>query len=395
MPRRSPPWPPMTSPPYSSTGRHCIASRVRWPPACRTSAECSSTSMDGDAAAVWTTATTATELLKRVKALPGFGEQKARIFVALLGKQLGSAPEGVGAGCRAIRRAGIARCRWPTSTARSRLSRFAHKRPMKTAAKAAAPVRQGVTDAPRRTMPERPASSKLASGASISALPIRPDLEAFVDACIAGGVDVVQLRDKRLEARPLLERPRCRDVCGSTACLSSQRPPRPSPRCATRTACTSARTTHPGSSARRIVGADRIVGLSTHALAPSSTQVWRSRSTTLGRPCRRDPDQARATGTAIAYVDRRRALDEAGVPMFVTGDVVTATIGASRGRSPSLRGGEMAHRVRRPKGAAGSLRDACVGHSSVLTREPGPARARGAPKRPSAAAGRPADRAVC
>lgn len=48
----------------------------------------------GDAAAVWTTAKTGEELLQRVKALPGFGEQKARIFVALLGKQLGVRPKG-------------------------------------------------------------------------------------------------------------------------------------------------------------------------------------------------------------------------------------------------------------------------------------------------------------
>ena len=48
----------------------------------------------GDAAAVWTTATSGEELFKRVKALPGFGEHKARIFVALLGKQLGVRPQG-------------------------------------------------------------------------------------------------------------------------------------------------------------------------------------------------------------------------------------------------------------------------------------------------------------
>ena len=48
----------------------------------------------GDAAALWSTATSGAELLKRVAALPGFGEQKARIFVALLGKQLGVQPPG-------------------------------------------------------------------------------------------------------------------------------------------------------------------------------------------------------------------------------------------------------------------------------------------------------------
>ena len=49
---------------------------------------------DGDAAAVWTTAGSGQELLKRLKALPGFGEHKARIFVALLGKQLAVRPRG-------------------------------------------------------------------------------------------------------------------------------------------------------------------------------------------------------------------------------------------------------------------------------------------------------------
>src|SRR4051794_24717926 len=38
--------------------------------------------------------------------------------------------------------------------------------------------------------------------------PDRPDLERFVAACIRGGVDVVQLREKGLDARPLLERAR-------------------------------------------------------------------------------------------------------------------------------------------------------------------------------------------
>ncbi len=49
---------------------------------------------DGEAEQVWTTARTGAELLKRVAALPGFGAQKAQIFVALLGKQLGVQPRG-------------------------------------------------------------------------------------------------------------------------------------------------------------------------------------------------------------------------------------------------------------------------------------------------------------
>jgi uncharacterized HhH-GPD family protein len=49
---------------------------------------------DGDAARLWETAGSGAELLKRVAALPGFGAQKAQIFVALLGKQLGVRPKG-------------------------------------------------------------------------------------------------------------------------------------------------------------------------------------------------------------------------------------------------------------------------------------------------------------
>ena len=51
-------------------------------------------SYGGDAEAIWTSAADGKELLANVKALPGFGEQKARIFIALLGKQLGVRPPG-------------------------------------------------------------------------------------------------------------------------------------------------------------------------------------------------------------------------------------------------------------------------------------------------------------
>lgn len=48
----------------------------------------------GNAAAVWATAASGDELLGRLKAVPGFGEQKARIFLALLAKRLGVRPSG-------------------------------------------------------------------------------------------------------------------------------------------------------------------------------------------------------------------------------------------------------------------------------------------------------------
>ncbi|MCT1395959.1 Fe-S cluster assembly protein HesB [Microbacterium sp. p3-SID338] len=62
---------------------------------------------DGDAASLWTRPSTGSspstgsgtqpsgaEVLRRLKALPGFGEQKAKIFLALLGKQYGFTGEG-------------------------------------------------------------------------------------------------------------------------------------------------------------------------------------------------------------------------------------------------------------------------------------------------------------
>jgi uncharacterized HhH-GPD family protein len=50
---------------------------------------------DGDAAGLWTAGDPdGAELLRRLKGLPGFGEQKAQIFLALLGKQYAVTPKG-------------------------------------------------------------------------------------------------------------------------------------------------------------------------------------------------------------------------------------------------------------------------------------------------------------
>jgi uncharacterized HhH-GPD family protein len=48
----------------------------------------------GRAERVWTSAKTGDDLFRNIKALPGFGEMKARIFLALLAKQLGIQPPG-------------------------------------------------------------------------------------------------------------------------------------------------------------------------------------------------------------------------------------------------------------------------------------------------------------
>ncbi|GAA1605935.1 HhH-GPD-type base excision DNA repair protein [Actinoplanes couchii] len=49
---------------------------------------------DGDAAGLWRDVPTGAELYRRIFALPGFGKQKAQIFVALLGKLYDVRPDG-------------------------------------------------------------------------------------------------------------------------------------------------------------------------------------------------------------------------------------------------------------------------------------------------------------
>jgi uncharacterized HhH-GPD family protein len=92
---------------------------------------------DGDAEAVWKDAATGRELLKRLAELPGFGKQKAQIFLALLGKQLGVQPTGwrEAAGSYGEPKSfrSVADITGPESLAKVR----AHKQEMKAAAKAA------------------------------------------------------------------------------------------------------------------------------------------------------------------------------------------------------------------------------------------------------------------
>lgn len=49
---------------------------------------------DGDVTRLWTEAKDGADLLKRLKEVPGYGEQTAKIMVALLAKQMGVRPKG-------------------------------------------------------------------------------------------------------------------------------------------------------------------------------------------------------------------------------------------------------------------------------------------------------------
>ncbi|MEU3890644.1 HhH-GPD-type base excision DNA repair protein [Streptomyces sp. NPDC029041] len=92
---------------------------------------------DGDAEAVWKDVGTGKDLLKRLAELPGFGKQKAQIFLALLGKQLGVRPTGwreaAGSYGEPDSFRSVADITGPESLVKVR----AHKQEMKAAAKAA------------------------------------------------------------------------------------------------------------------------------------------------------------------------------------------------------------------------------------------------------------------
>ena len=49
---------------------------------------------DGDAGTVWRNVRSGDELYRRLRELPGYGEEKAKIFLAILAKRLGKAPAG-------------------------------------------------------------------------------------------------------------------------------------------------------------------------------------------------------------------------------------------------------------------------------------------------------------
>ena len=49
---------------------------------------------DGDAGAIWRNVRSADEVYRRLRELPGYGEEKTKIFMAILAKRLGRKPKG-------------------------------------------------------------------------------------------------------------------------------------------------------------------------------------------------------------------------------------------------------------------------------------------------------------
>jgi len=156
--------------------------------------------------------------------------------------------------------------------------------------------------------------------------PDRPDLERFLAACIRGGVDLVQLRGKELEAPPLLERGRlARRVCrglGVPFILNDR------PDLALEAGADGVHVGQddaPPSLARRVLGEGAVVGLSTHAPAELDGAAREPVDYVSVGPVVPTPTKPGRPGTGPEYV--RYAAGAAGVPWFVTGGASPETVG--------------------------------------------------------------------
>jgi thiamine-phosphate pyrophosphorylase len=155
--------------------------------------------------------------------------------------------------------------------------------------------------------------------------PIRDDLESFVTACIDGGVDVVQLRDKDHEARDVLVAAAplvvlCRER--NVPFILNDRPDL--------AAASGADGVHVGqddvpvSLCRRLLGPDAIVGLSTHAPSELDTALGEDVTYLSAGPVEATPTKPGRAATGVDYV--AQAVARSPQPVFVTGGVTAASV---------------------------------------------------------------------
>ncbi len=157
--------------------------------------------------------------------------------------------------------------------------------------------------------------------------PDRPDLADFLAACIEGGVDVVQLRDKDLDARLLIARARvAAEVCrahGVPFVLNDR------PDLALEVGADGVHVGQddaPVSLARRILGPGAIVGLSTHSESDLAAAADEDVSYVSAGPVEATPTKPGREGTGVGYVSLASA--RSSVPVFVTGGVTPERIPA-------------------------------------------------------------------
>ncbi len=155
--------------------------------------------------------------------------------------------------------------------------------------------------------------------------PDRDDLFDFVESCIEGGVDVVQLREKEASARCIVERGRrLALLCNrfGVPFLINDRPDLALE--------AGADGVHVGQDdvspelARRVLGDDAVIGLSTHA--PDEVMASRLEPVDYvsAGPVVTTPTKPGRPATGIDYI--AHAVREASRPVFVTGGVTPDTV---------------------------------------------------------------------
>jgi thiamine-phosphate pyrophosphorylase len=150
--------------------------------------------------------------------------------------------------------------------------------------------------------------------------PDRPDLAKFLASCIRGGVDIVQLRDKMLEARRLIARAKeaatvCRDH-GVPFVVNDR------PDVALEAAADGVHLGQedvPPALARRLLGPHALVGLSTHARAELAASAVEPVDYVSVGPVVPTPTKPGRPGTGVDYI--RLASRTSAHPFFVTGGV--------------------------------------------------------------------------
>jgi thiamine-phosphate pyrophosphorylase len=175
--------------------------------------------------------------------------------------------------------------------------------------------------------------------------PDRPDLERFIEACIAGGVDVVQLREKHLDDRNLVERAAlAQRVCAGHGVpfILNDRPDL--------AATMGADGVHVGQDdlsparARRVMGEHALIGLSTHATGELEAAIGGrgpgSATSASGDPAAppaapvdylsagpvvATPTKPGRPGTGLGYVGE--AVARSPWPVWITGGVDPTTVG--------------------------------------------------------------------
>jgi thiamine-phosphate pyrophosphorylase len=156
----------------------------------------------------------------------------------------------------------------------------------------------------------------------------RPDLESFLASCIEGGVDVVQLREKDLEARPLV----ARAVVAGAVCAHFGVPFILNDRPDLALACRAdgvhvGQDDTPPEVARRILGADAIIGFSTHAPAEWDAAAGAEADYLSAGPVNPTPTKPGRPGTGLSYLEYAATSSERR-PWFVTGGVTPETVPA-------------------------------------------------------------------